>query len=101
MLQQSPISPPANTKNVLITIRPRRGSWRLGAEARNPAYGVSNAILVRGALASGVSSYRSSRKTLCFTAARVERRVRRQSEPTGYLTWCLANSSGVNLPAFT
>ena len=32
---------------------------------------------------------------------KVERRVRRQSKPSGYLAWCLANSSGVNLPALT
>jgi len=31
----------------------------------------------------------------------VERHVRRQSKPSGYLAWCLANSSGVNLPALT
>jgi hypothetical protein len=34
------------------------------------------------------------------TSNRLERRLRRQSKHD-YLTWCLANSSGVYLPAFT
>jgi hypothetical protein len=34
------------------------------------------------------------------TSNRLERHLRRQSKHD-YLTWCLANSSGVNLPAFT
>lgn len=36
-----------------------------------------------------------------LSGARLERRVKRQKEAPDYLTWCLANSSGVNLPAFT
>lgn len=35
------------------------------------------------------------------TSYRFERRVRRQNKPTDYLTWCLAYSSGLNLPALT